>query len=263
MPKSNRDFAAQTLRVEFQRLQRDTARVVHAAGAATVHDVRVAAMRVAFGLKFFEDYLNVQEATLLKDRLKQARDKMGKARNWDIMWERVPEREIRSLVFVRRSMARKELKGTLKSSWYKRIFGHNEELILKDLKDNHHAQDLLEAEAQKFLRWQRKRIRRKDLHQVRISFKKLRYACEFTANFYKIDLHRIVALLEKFQDVLGERQDALSMKEQLVQLREAGQRIPQKIIKRQKREVQKAESRFERLWNKYSPETLIRLIKNA
>jgi CHAD domain-containing protein len=58
----------------------------------------------------------------------------------------------------------------------------------------------------------------KELHQLRIDFKGLRYTCEFFAGLYEGAMNPVIAGVKAFQDCLGAFQDAQVARETLSDL---------------------------------------------
>ncbi len=124
------------------------------------------------------------------------------------------------------------------------------------------APRLVARAARRVLRWQ-KRLdgppEAKDLHELRILFKGLRYTCEFFVELLTEDERKLIRALVELQDCLGEHQDAVVAQAELERLTE--QRVASRTsaaellalgglvqVQRERRAAQRAQ--FDELWAK-------------
>jgi CHAD domain-containing protein len=228
--------------------------------ADDVHVLRVAALRTGFALKFFGRLRETGGMEKTMTRLKEARRVMGEARNFDILLTRVkryledlnesPSRrkEIVGSIQSRRAASHRAYEAMLKSPRYAAILQE-----MESIKDRHVPQDLpgiIKGPFKKtlagLLKYRRKQIHPRDLHKIRIAFKKLRYACSFLEDIEPA-LQETQKFIENFQDLLGERQDAIASVDLLSGF---DRKQMSGIIGREKALIKDYRRRFENLWKK-------------
>jgi triphosphatase len=95
----------------------------------------------------------------------------------------------------------------------------------------------------------------KDLHRLRLAFKKLRYICEFFCDYYGAKTKKAIKSLVLFQDTLGHYHD--SDKAVLV-LEDIGRRTKikqlDKLIKLENKNAEASRKKFLKLWKRF-PDT--------
>jgi CHAD domain-containing protein len=235
-------------------LKANTRKVLHNHDPHLLHDLRGAILRIDFALKYFNKWINAKKK--IREQVKNIRQKMGKVRRLDIFLSRIDkdfsrmkvkgslQKTFRQVVQKMHDLKRKELVGVLKSSSYKNMLEELDVLIgysklpstspaLKDI-----IKRIKEA-------WKNKKLDSKCLHPLRILFKELRYSSEFIHNHEQID-HAV-----EFQDILGERQDAISTIDLLSTLPlNKFTKLKHQLIQSEKSEVKKYENKFYKKWQK-------------
>jgi CHAD domain-containing protein len=190
--------------------------------AGTLHDLRVASLRLRFALKFFASFIESEDLGGLRTGLKMARGTMGKVRNLDILSSHLEKdvhrlkpslkegSRIRKILQSMKGKARQSLVAMLSSAPYKKLLSDLKRTISYRNKKRVRPGDLLNK-AFKLVAWRKNISKPKDFHRVRRSLKDLRYACEFLTVFHDTrKLRRKINDVIDLQDILGEYQDARS-----------------------------------------------------
>ncbi len=250
-----------TIGRQLKEIQRRTQQLLYRYDAKAVHELRVASLRTAFALKFFPPVND--KVNKVRRRLKETRGVMGDARNLDVLFLRTKKnikdlhltffqrKNILSFIQDRRNKSQHALTTALKSPAYARL--------LKDLKQikNHHPVAGFEAVIKgpfrksiaNLLNYHHQSINSGNLHQIRKSFKKLRYGCEFLGIVDKARMGKALKFIKKFQDLLGDRQDSITAVDLLSGFPGDGIR---ELIKMEKKNIKDCQKKFEKHWRKSS-----------
>lgn len=196
-----------------------------------LHDLRVATRRARFALKIFKPYFEDGYCKKLRIELAWIAALLGALRDIDVFQENLKKHykrtdtplylqtNIKEYLDRNRKDALGELAKALKSSRYTNILHMIESVKNHSLEtaegSSLPAIDIAPQVIIKALKKIRKETNKSadgftaaELHRLRISFKGLRYVCEFFKYFYKKKLNRIILSLVEFQDCLGLLQDA-------------------------------------------------------
>jgi CHAD domain-containing protein len=192
-----------------------------------VHQLRVATRRLRAILRAVRPLLDEAWANELRDELGWLGGALGPARDLDVLLDHLraeaaglePEerRALRSLFRAlegRRASARKALRAALDSARYFELLDRLERDVGEPrLRES--TASLPELAAAEFERL-RKAVRRlgpepsdEELHKVRIRGKRARYAAELAQGVVGAPAARFVKAAKKFQDLVGEHQDAV------------------------------------------------------
>lgn len=210
---------------QLRSIRFNSAKVLRSSAAEPVHDLRVAALRAGWALKFFKKYLSADNTDRLRHKLARARRVMAQRRDWDIFSSRIKKdfqalnasaslkEKILKIIKVQEAKAHRDLVRMLRSYQYERM--------LRDLKQTASTETKKKLKLQNLFKGMLKglpcakasqkkaALRPSQLHKIRIAFKHLRYACELLADFYdKEKIQKLIQDITEIQDVLGEHQDA-------------------------------------------------------
>lgn len=148
--------------------------------AESLHNLRIAALRMRFALKFFGKFIHYRNLSKLRNELKAVRRVMGKTRDLDILSCRLEgnlkklkmaspkERGIKNTVESMTSDSRKSLIKMIQSARFK--------ILLYDLKRTIAHADDKKIKLQGLLNKVFREVilsKEQDLHQIRISLKNL------------------------------------------------------------------------------------------
>lgn len=211
------------LLAQVAQIKDNTAKVLRSDKPEFLHDLRVAALRANFALKFFKKSVGKRRGKMAREKLKRSRGIMGRARDLDIVLSRAGKYpRIKKALQPRKAKARRELVKMLRSSWYKSMLDD-----LRSLAEDHKAPQ----------------ARPRDLHQIRIALKELRYACEF------LGMKKAIRRIVKLQNVLGEHEDALGVVRVLSRLNTVDKTGGRgRLIKLEKHRASDAQNRFRKMW---------------
>ncbi len=234
-----------------------------------LHDMRVAIRRLRAYLKTAEDALEPEWRDDLRARLKWLGGELGPVRDLDVLTERLREeaedfeqpeagaatRLVRALERERQE-ARSAMLAALRSDPYFEL--------LDDLEDAARSPRLLgemetEALAAKAFRKLRKQAKRVDdsspddeLHEVRKTGKKARYAAELAEPVAGKRSGRFVKAAKRFQDVVGDHQDAVVAEGRIraISSGRSGASVlaAGRLIERERARQAAARERFGRAW---------------
>ncbi len=218
---SKMNYAGKVLVAQLGSMRLNSAKVRQGPAVEALHDLRVASLRVSFALKFFKKFLSTGNTDRLQNEFARARRVMAQRRDGDIFSSRIKKdfqvvnvssslkQRILGIIEAQKARARKDLVKMLRSDRYKKM--------LRDLKKISSAasskrklkpQDLLK-DLLKGLEHKQAALQSLKLHKIRITFKHLRYACEFLAVFYdEKKMQKVIRDIAEIQDVLGDHQDA-------------------------------------------------------
>ncbi len=243
------DVVRQALAASVIRLLRHDAVIRLDADTEGVHQARVATRRLRSDLRTFGDLLDQDWATSLRDDLRWLADRLGAARDADVLLDRLRGRVARlsgvdSRAATRflsgledtRTRARGELLSALREPRYVDVLdrlvtaARSPALLLEaDLPAATVLPGLVRAPWKKLS----KEVRGLDdpptdeqLHRVRIRTKRVRYAAEAVAPLFGRQARDLAEAAAALQDVLGEHNDAVNAERWLRQSVQ-GARSPQ------------------------------------
>ena len=199
-----------------------------------LHDLRVATRRLRAALRLFGAMLGARRAEALRGELRWIGGLLGVVRDLDVQLhdldpfgERLGEAErvlavLRADLLERRGPALETLRSALESRRYasllrrlralggssppKRPSGGGARPVAQT------APELIRASARRVFRAGRAVTPQSPpgkLHRLRILFKRLRYTCEFFREAFPEALPALIEAMVRFQDCLGEHQDAV------------------------------------------------------
>jgi CHAD domain-containing protein len=193
--------------------------------AESVHQLRIWTRRATAALRLFAEVLPRRTAKWLKRKLRSIRQTAGEARDCDVLAQRLESGDLPSLaptavhLRVRRKRAEKELAKKYKSLIRSKRFSRKSEKLLSKVSDREKAGKSLKQPA--FGPWCRAQLRpiaaaffeqaagdlAKDtqLHELRLTGKRLRYALELAPAALPATTHR------RLYDELSDLQDRLGL----------------------------------------------------
>jgi CHAD domain-containing protein len=218
-----------------------------------LHDLRGAILRIDFALKYLNKWLGANKK--IRKTVREVRRRMAKVRDLDIFTlsikkdlqalntPRNKQAILKKIIDKKHEEVRRELVEILESPSYKNMLDELELLI--GYNKLPHTFPALKRVLKDIDRWKKRKVSVKDLHPLRITFKELRYSCEFMHNEDQLD--KII----KFQKILGNRQDAVTNTEILSQLPLNGvSRLRGSLKKKEKAIIHKNEEKFYKRWRK-------------
>lgn len=251
LPKVGRDRpASRTLHVrltdEVSELLRSDS-VIRRNGPDGVHRARVACRRLRGALATYRPLLDREVTDPIRDELRWAAQTLGKARDLEVVHERLRELvdvEPRSLVVgpVRRRLMRSygdwsrsaagDVHTTLNSKRYLELLAALDLLVADPpwtALAEKSAQEVLPALVLRDWKRLRHRVRKlKDvetvgdrdvaLHEVRKAAKRLRYAAETLVPVWRKDAERLAKAAQTITQILGERHDTTMSRPDLLRL---------------------------------------------
>jgi triphosphatase len=209
-----------------------------------LHDMRVATRRLRAALKLYSDALPKRAERYERD-LRWVAGALGEVRDLDVHLQRLSEEssrngevleEVVSLLRERRVEARRGMLQALESNRYERLVA-NFSATLRRGRSPSPTDPILEA-APDLLRDRYKKVRKaantlredsppEHFHDLRKKGKRLRYALEPLQEIYGKQAKKMVKLLKKIQDDLGDHQDLIVSGGLMEELGVAGDRPPQ------------------------------------
>ncbi|MGQ0834696.1 MAG: CYTH and CHAD domain-containing protein [Gammaproteobacteria bacterium] len=198
--------------------------------AETLHDLRVAARRIAVSLRVFDEHLPAL-AGRLRPALRKLLRALGAAREYDVQLagidafakdlhdaRRAQLEPLRHRLAQERTRARARMLKTLDAAATRNMLERLAEIASGEAPARRRAQPLATvapAIARRRYRNLRKAASRvgadpspERLHEVRVTAKKLRYSIESFAALYGEPARAFLRVLRRLQNVLGEHRDA-------------------------------------------------------
>jgi len=239
-------------------------RVLRSHHSELVHDLRGAILRLSFALKLYRKKMTNDSINTIARRLKRARRIMGDARNLDVLASHLSHdagnislsladlHAVERHVLPRCAKTHQALMVLLKSPWYRRLVRDLESLARRagGQGPSQSPKVLVKKSFKKILHWRKKKLRPQDLHALRRAFKDLRYTLEFLEKCYRIKIKKVLPQVIEFQDILGQRQDAMVAINILSRSRSSGNR---KLIRLNRDKMARDEKKFKRLWKRSWP----------
>ena len=209
-----------------------------------LHDMRVATRRLRAALKLYSDALPKRSERYERD-LRWVAGALGEVRDLDVHLQRLSEEtsrngevleEVVSLLRERQVEARRGMLEALDSNRYERLMASFSATLRRGRSPTPTA-PILEA-APHLVRDRYKKVRKaanklseesppEHFHDLRKKGKRLRYALEPLQEIYGKPAKKMVKLLKKTQDDLGDHQDLIVAAELMEELGGAGDRAPQ------------------------------------
>jgi triphosphatase len=212
-----------------------------------LHDMRVATRRLRAALKLYSDFLPKRSERYERD-LRWVAGALGEVRDLDVHLEGLSEEasrngevleEVVSLLRERRNEARRGMLEALDSNRYERLIA-SFSATLRRGRSPTPTSPILEV-APNLIRDRYKKVRKsanrlsedsppEHYHDLRKKGKRLRYALEPLQEIYGKQAKKMVKLLKKIQDDLGDHQDFIVASGLMEELGVAGDRPPQVIF---------------------------------
>jgi triphosphatase len=212
-----------------------------------LHDMRVATRRLRAALKLYSDFLPKRSERYERD-LRWVAGALGEVRDLDVHLEGLSEEasrngevleEVVSLLRERRNEARRGMLEALDSNRYERLIA-SFSATLRRGRSPTPTSPILEV-APNLIRDRYKKVRKsanrlsedsppEHYHDLRKKGKRLRYALEPLQEIYGKPAQKMVKLLKKIQDDLGDHQDFIVASGLMEELGVAGDRPPQVIF---------------------------------
>jgi triphosphatase len=209
-----------------------------------LHDMRVATRRLRAALKLYSDFLPKRAERYERD-LRWVGGALGEVRDLDVHLEGLSEEsstngedleEVVALLRERRVEARRHMLTALDSNRYERLVASFSATLRRGRSPTPTA-PILEA-APELVRDRYKKVRKaanklsedsppEHFHDLRKKSKRLRYALEPLQEIYGKPAQKMVKLLKKVQDDLGDHQDLIVASGLMEELGVAGGRPPQ------------------------------------
>jgi CHAD domain-containing protein len=209
-----------------------------------LHDMRVATRRLRAALKLYSDALPKRAERYERD-LRWVATSLGEVRDLDVHLEGLSEEssrngevleEVVSLLGERRVEARRGMLEALDSNRYERLVASFSATLRRGRSPTPTA-PILEA-APELVRDRYKKVRKsanrlsedsppEHYHDLRKKGKRLRYAMEPLQEIYGKPAQKMVKLLKKTQDDLGDHQDLIVASGLMEELGVGGDRLPQ------------------------------------
>lgn len=248
------EHALAVLRIPFHSFWQIEPAVRRGIDPEAVHDMRVAARRMRAGMSLFRGFLPA-EAQAIRDELRWIASSLGAVRDLDVQIEQIrawsgkrlsdgPDAasSVLSLLDLRREEARGSLLAALDSDRYRALMADMTSL-LDARPDAEGTQDApLRQIAPDLVRRRMRSVRKaagrvsrserpEDYHELRIRCKRLRYTLEFLSTLYGRPAERMIRVLVRIQDILGEHQDAQAGIDQMRKLAETdGATLPPRAL---------------------------------
>ena len=218
--------------LQAYRIWANTAGTLQNLDPEYLHDMRVATRRLRSALRFIKNYFDEYFCEYVRNELAWLAGYLGRVRDMDVFIETLegvrmslnlpegPCTTVIALLKKRHYSDRRLLNSAIKS---KRTIGLMERLFDFDANAFYTNKDrelTLSDTAARIIRRELVRSRKmmknaeeartdERLHMLRIALKRLRYACEFFSPLYDERMRKAVRIAVKFQDCLGEHQDAI------------------------------------------------------
>ena len=209
-----------------------------------LHDMRVATRRLRAALKLYSDVLPKRSERYERD-LRWVAGALGEVRDLDVHLQRLSEEasrngevleEVVSLLRERRIEARRGMLEALDSNRYQRLIASFSATLRRGRSPS--PTDPILVAAPELVRDRYKKVRKsantlredsppEHFHDLRKKGKRLRYALEPLQEIYGKPAKKMVKLLKKVQDDLGDHQDLIVAAGLMEELGSAGDRPPQ------------------------------------
>lgn len=223
---SIRTAGAKLCSMNLYILRIDTIGAIKGEDAEYVHRMHIAARKLRIILRLWEPYLDKQKTVRLRGEIKRLAGKLGSVRDTDILEKRFKTRlecgsfsgkfkeYITRELLQRGTAGRKTLVTMLSSGRYEKLLASIEHLF--DEKPLSAENTVLRNIVPRFFSFAIKKadvyagriLDNKELHSLRIAFKRLRYIAEFFGDCYPGKLSGSLRQFKKYQQVLGKYCDA-------------------------------------------------------
>lgn len=229
------DAAYRAFRKHFERMKRNEAGTRVGDDPEFLHDMRVSTRRLRAAFRTFRGAVRESRVAAFGKSLKWVAAVLGDVRDLDVYLERLPEyakllpeedREalapFRDHLEREREKARARMLRALETRRYAGFLERFEAFLLRGAPARPAlpaARERVTAAAPRRIRKALRRALRQgraipedppaaDLHALRITMKRLRYACEFFADLYGKPMKQFIRSVVELQDLLGAHQDA-------------------------------------------------------
>jgi CHAD domain-containing protein len=246
---------------QFFHLKINTKRVIHSQNPRFLHNLRGAVLRIDFALSNFGQW--IKDNKRIRKTLKKCLQIMGKVRNLDILLSKLEEdckkkkipieaqRMIKENFEKKYQRLRSRLIRVLHSYRYQEML-EALELLISYSKLPSVSSNIFKKVFNRIVKWKKRKISSKNLHSIRIDFKELRYSYEF------LNSRKYLEKVIQFQDILGKRQDAITVSDLLSRLSLKGlSKIKSSLIKLENKNIYKYEKKFYKRWKKLPVKNLI------
>ncbi len=250
-----------------------------------LHDLRVATRRARAALRLLAPELGREWSERIRTELGWVADCLGEVRDLDVFLARLSSQfdrarvpaeqreEIVNMLSSRRSAAQAAVVSCLDSERYQRARealaqgpepGELEPESDPQIPAREWGMAQIAGALERVCRWMDRPARAfstEQLHRLRIRFKRLRYTAEFFRDYFDRGISEALQACIRFQDTLGDHQDAcvaLENLDELVLTRQAGGNVSPPFVlaigslQQIQREIAAGKRRkFERLWGEF------------
>jgi CHAD domain-containing protein len=266
---------------QLQRIEYNYNGLLNESNPEYLHDLRVAIRRTRFALRLFAPFTDAKKCYKIRELLGVINSESGEVRDLDISIARLNKlfknkkfnagssrKKLFRELFSRQKKARKSMLKAFTHLRYRYVICSINEFIkeLKEIKQGP-CEDkkiskiinrLAKEHSDKLLKWGKwniKKLSSKDLHKMRIDFKRARYLMEFflTCTAAQKDFKRNIAIFASFQDILGKHQDTLAVIKKIKEISEdigLDKADVGKIVKIEKMRAKKSRTEFENKWQR-------------
>jgi CHAD domain-containing protein len=222
---------------EAARLQ-----VAGSPGADPIHDLRVATRRLEQGVKVFRGSLDPAVRKELQRMMKQWMRATGKVRNCDIAMQDLEDGGTRKDLDAERTRMTAKLHAKLEKPLPELP------LVPDDSLSPEAVADALRKPAKTFFKTgahlaSHKKPDLKELHELRLAGKALRYRLELLANHYGPKATELIDQVKKTQTTLGDMNDSRSSERLFAKFN-----APRKLIRASKETARKHVGNFQKDW---------------
>lgn len=220
---------------ELRTILRHEARAWEGLDPEGVHQMRVGTRRLRAAFRVFQCVLDDRAARAFKTEFRWLAQVLGAVRDLDVYQENfrqyashlepatVADLEVyRAALHDERETAQRKLVEALKGERYAQLVERSRRFLergpAEDRAADGSSRKVSEAgpkmigRALRRVRKQGRQVRPgappQDYHKLRITFKRLRYTCDFFAPYYGKRMRRFTRQLKEVQDILGDHQDA-------------------------------------------------------
>ena len=265
---------ARIVRHHLDRAERNYDGALRGEDPEHLHDLRVAIRRIRFALRLFAPFVDEKRCRQLRDALEAFNDRSGDVRDLDVSMARLEKlvakkrvdagtgKKIFGELSRRYAQSRSHMIRALTSSRYtvaiEKIRRYAAELEEAGMRKRAKADaaktfDRLTKEHVATLAswgtWNARKLSTKDLHKMRIDFKRARYLMEFAVlcGLDHKDAKRKIALYKSLQDMLGKHRDAVTLTKEIKKIAKDAclhERSIENIIRQEKKRAKKNMKRF-------------------
>jgi len=268
--RNDEDALRHYVRAQYREILRTDPVIRVSDDAEAVHDMRVAVRRLRSVLRTARPMLEQANVRRLRDELEWIGERLGQVRDLDVLAAGL-QRNSQSLgpdsghaeallkpLQQEHDQARRMLVDALESERYLVLLDSIEATAVTPPFTTHRSIERLAAKEFRRLRKRSRRIQDLDdtgLHKARIAAKRARYAAELASPLRGKPARRFAETAKKFQDLLGEHQDAVVAGERLRHLatltdRKGATLAAGRLIERQDTRKQQARKQAPGAWKR-------------